>query len=346
MICTVCNNESARFWCASCVKTSPALAMRLRLQLLAAQEQNRRLGRDIESILSAAMDSGNAVDTDTDKENLPHAAELPPKHTAMQEVLRARMTKVNDYKHKKEEARIKIRTDAVSDTVDAKRQEVAQLKLELQQLSHLNKANATTPAANPRDSPEYKEAQWQVDQIQPVLSRQRTQQLQQLYKWFLIGKTTSANIRYVIAFQPMVSIRIAGQLPTSIVHNSLYTMRQYLDLLAVALAVPPESLHGGSDLKQSLLLPVSQIKTQIPVWLAQIALDTVTLCQHSGTLPRDTPTDTGQLLTTHDVDGVLYALASGQKLAATAATTPSPPPLSLQDIAAFIADRQSTSPPP
>lgn len=317
------------------MKTSPGLIVALRLKLMEVQAENKKLGGEIASILRGSLDNKETEDIQHSKEI--SNDETQP-HTVARDILRQRMTKVNDYKLKKETARINIRSALISRVVDTKRVQLLELRREFEHIQQLNQAKLQKSAVSLQNSDTYQDTEKKLTQVRSVLTKMQTQQQKQLFKWFTIGETNSNNIRYVLSFQPVISIRIVKQLPTSIVHNSLYTMRQYLDLLALILGVSSESLHGGSDLKQSLLAPLTQVKAQIPTWLAQIALDTITLCKQSGTLTSGANIDISQLLSTYDVDGIFFALANGSELTSTPLSSTNSPEPGIQDIAAFIAD--------
>ncbi|SMN18001.1 similar to Saccharomyces cerevisiae YBR128C ATG14 Autophagy-specific subunit of phosphatidylinositol 3-kinase complex I (with Vps34/15/30p) [Maudiozyma saulgeensis] len=342
MQCQICYNESHKFYCANCVRTSPQLAVTLRFQLLTIQDDNKRLNEKIDNILKVSMDKSNIKREDIG---------------AGERLLKTRMRRVNDLKKRKKDGQLKIRINNISNSIEKKKTFIQNLKRQItdSQDSKNCHLNVCKDISNER----YSEDNDRLKQVQAVLTRRQRQSIQSLNQWFVISKTTSRDIPYTLQFQPVISTRTANKLPPQLVKNSIFTMFQYLKLRAriqcIQLPYPTMNLsplprEGQEDedyiLKDIVEMTDKTVTENIAGWLTKLTINIVQLCQTNYILPSDEYIDPISILEQLDVDGLFYSLYLNQLL--STANQPSPnhylqPNHNFQDTLNAITDQLTDS---
>ncbi|CAB4251915.1 similar to Saccharomyces cerevisiae YBR128C ATG14 Autophagy-specific subunit of phosphatidylinositol 3-kinase complex I (with Vps34/15/30p) [Maudiozyma barnettii] len=320
MQCQICRNNSDKFYCANCIRTSPQLAMTLRFKLLTVQDENKRLNKKIDNILNVSMDKNG-----TQREDI----------SAGERLLKTRMRRVNDLKMRKKNGQLKIRISNVSNSIDKKRMFIQKLKQHITDF-HMSKINPVHQHKRIIREHRHEEDDERLKQVQIVLTKRQRQNIESLNQWFVINKTSSMDIPYTLLFQPVISTRTANKLPPGLVKNSIFTMFQYLKIRTTIqctqLPYPtmkPSSLlleegqHDRDYILRDIVEMIDETVTEsIVMWLTKLTINMVYLCQVNHNLPSQEHTDPVSLLEQFDVDGLFYSLYLGQLLPLTNKSQP------------------------
>ncbi|CCK68579.1 Atg14p KNAG_0B01320 [Huiozyma naganishii CBS 8797] len=280
MRCGVCGLERELFVCARCVRCSPHVVVRLKLQLVELRRDNAVLGGKVREVLQRAF-GGTHEGT----------AEVSG------DVLRGRLERVAALRKARHNARIKAAVGQLQRRIAQRRQRVEQLTAEV-----TNPFTAPSQGAIPLLVASLVEQRQRICALQPVLRRMQLTKLGQLRQWFLIRRrpSTHSNPQYTIMHLPLVSLHLSRTLPRLVLRASLREMQRYLSLASRLLLLQEEEQEDRKTLVDTL---------------CSVCHCTVLLCQETGLLPSG-PLDQGRLLDKVDLATLFHHFATQQPLPA------------------------------
>lgn len=275
--CCACHKQCKILYCARCVNSSPALLLRLKLDLWQVASSRENVHTQVDGILNDALKG------DCKKQ------EVLWKHLAM--------LKTTHFKRKTNKIRSKL--IQLQQIVQSKRERVRALET-CKPPPDMRTVNREYTEAM---GLEFRESQERLRQLQRILDSSKALKFQQLVHLFLIRKRDHAEFPFTISFQPVVNVQNLCRLPQNVIECSLRSMWDFLLLAGRVLLIElPLQSRPENDVSDSL---------------TGIVLNLLVLVQHLELLPSCCSDKRGRLralLRQYDVDKLFYHMVMNQDI--------------------------------
>lgn len=329
----VCYNKSKKWYCAHCIKTSPNLLLKWRLNLLLIKHEKIQFEQRVNDILKNALDDNN--DTANDQKDNDTERNIY--------LLNERMKKLKLLKSKKQIVETKEKINNLRRIINRKKNIVQKLMIEVKEKPNIPRIrindNGETYLHYPKSSVNKRNSMSSInskngnrniiymnenerielvnkkDQINNIVDKFKREKINNLNSWFLIERLTIPRqlSSYTIQFQPIFSLRKFKNMERHQIINCTISLCHYLTLYAnmtffqlpypLQKAWQSHSIHFITD-------------RHLTYWLGWLVMNIVALLKYNNLLKLSSnqSIDLSWLLDHYDIDGLFYHLTQGTQI--------------------------------
>ncbi|CCH60035.1 hypothetical protein TBLA_0C02230 [Henningerozyma blattae CBS 6284] len=330
MICSkIPTNHNEKMYCSHCIKTSPDLLLKLKLDLIILNRQTMQYKLKVENILQESIKEANTVGLesnvkDNHNNNTQNNFQLKNEDNDSVLLLSEKLKTLTLLKSKKRLNKINHRIQELKRIIIHKRYIIHEL---LKQI----KSKPDIPKYHHKKNAIINQQKTKLELIEKInliekkiLIKQQLEKLMELNNWFSIKKTDAVDISYMIQFKKIISLRKFDKFKNSEILNSIISISNYLNLYSkiINFNLPFPNDNDFKLLKQSNMTQITS--DHLIGWLGWLIMNVISIAMKRKLFKVNSLSsiDLSWLLDHYDIDGLFYYLSQNKNIESTKNNTP------------------------